>query len=140
MPTHREKAYTLSVTIGAIVNVVVNLILIARYQIMGAALTTSISEAVVFLIQLGLISTQVQISKLFHGTLKYLLAGLMMYLAVSRLDSIMKMTLTNLAAQVILGAGLYLTALIIFKAPIIDRAISIVKSIINRKLASKENR
>lgn len=62
-----------------------------------------------------------------------------MYLVVSRLDSIMKMTLTNLAAQVILGAGLYLTVLMIFKAPIIDRAISIVKPIINRKLASKEN-
>ena len=139
MPTHREKAYTLSVTIGAVVNVVVNLILIARYQVVGAALTTSISEAVVFLIQLGLISTQVQISKLFQGTYKYLLAGLIMYLAVSRLDSIMKMTLTNLAAQVILGAGLYLTALIIFKAPIIDRAISIIKPFIKHKLASKEN-
>lgn len=139
MPTHQEKAYTLSVTVGAIVNVAVNLILIARYQVVGAALATSVSEAAVSLIQLGSISSQVRIAELFQGTPKYLLAGLIMYLAVSRLDSIMKMTLANLAAQVVLGAGLYLAALIIFKAPIVDRAVSMIKPIISSKSASKED-
>lgn len=139
MPIHREKAYTLSVTMGAIANVVINFILIARYQVVGAAVTTSISELLIFLIQLGLIHGQVQYRKMFRGIAKYLLAGLIMGVAVYRLNSIMKMTLINLIAQVILGAALYIVALIIFHAPVVDQAIRILKPAIQAKFINKEN-
>ena len=45
-----------------------------------------------------------------------------MYFVVLRLDEIMKMNIINLAAQVIIGAVVYLLCILVFRAPIVERA------------------
>ena len=44
----KQKAYSVAITIGAIVNVVLNIILIPKYSYNGAAFATLLSEAIVF--------------------------------------------------------------------------------------------
>lgn len=126
MPIHREHEFTISVTVGAVVNIVTNLFLIARYGANGAAVATVISEFSVTAVQLFFIRGTIQRRKLFASTWRYLLSGFFMYLVVSRIDEIMRMTFVNLAIQVALGIVVYAVCLFLLRAPIIKEAQKIV--------------
>lgn len=122
MPIHREHEYTISVTIGAIVNIIANLFLISWYGAIGAAVATVISELFVTVVQLFYIRGTIKRRKLFSSVWRYLLSGFFMYLVVSRIDQIIKMTVVNLILQVGLGAIIYIIGLFITRAPILEQA------------------
>ncbi len=44
----KQKAYSIAITFGAIINIILNLLLIPKYSYNGAALATLLSEVVVF--------------------------------------------------------------------------------------------
>ena len=127
MPIHREHEFTISVTIGAVVNVIANLFLISLYSANGAAIATVISEFSVTAVQLFYIRGTIRRRKLFAPIWRYLLSGLFMYLVVSRIDEIMSMTIINLILQVALGALVYVICLFIMRAPIITQAKELLK-------------
>lgn len=127
MPIHREHEYTISVTIGAIVNVVANIFLISKYGANGAAIATVISEFSVTAVQLFFIRGTIRRRQLFFPIWRYLISGLFMYIVVSRIDSIMNMTIVNLALQVLLGAVVYIGCLFVVRAPILSQAKSLLK-------------
>lgn len=127
MPVHREHEFTISVTIGAVVNVIANLFLISLYSANGAAIATVISEFSVTAVQLFYIRGTIRRRKLFAPIWRYLLSGLFMYLVVSRIDEIMSMTIINLILQVALGALVYVVCLFIMRAPIITQAKELLK-------------
>lgn len=127
MPIHREHEFTISVTIGAVVNVIANLFLISLYSANGAAIATVISEFSVTAVQLFYIRGTIRRRKLFAPIWRYPLSGLFMYLVVSRIDEIMSMTIINLILQVALGALVYVICLFIMRAPIITQAKELLK-------------
>ncbi len=127
MPIHREHQYTISVTVGAVVNIIANLFLISLYGANGAAIATVISEFAVTAVQLFYIKGTIRRRQLFSSTWRYLLSGLFMYIVVSRINSIMNMTIVNLVVQVGLGVVIYIVGLFLTKAPIINQAKSIIK-------------
>lgn len=45
----KQKSYSVAITFGAIINIILNILLIPKYSINGAALATLLSEAVVFI-------------------------------------------------------------------------------------------
>lgn len=122
MPIHREHEFTISVTVGAVVNVIANLFLIARYGVNGAAVATVISELSVTVVQLFYIRRTIRRRQLFAPAWRYLLSGFFMYIVVSQIDGIMRMTFVNLALQVALGIVTYIICLSILRAPIIKEA------------------
>ncbi|WP_076459659.1 flippase [Limosilactobacillus caccae] len=122
MPIHREHEYTISVTIGAVVNIITNLFLISWYGANGAAIATVISELSVTAVQLFYIRGTISRRRLFSSVWRYLLSGLFMYIVVSRIDSVISMTIMNLILQIMLGAVVYVVCLFITKAPILEQA------------------
>ena len=122
MPVNRVKEYTLSVTAGAVVNIIGNLFLIEPYSANGAAIATVISEFAVTAVQLYFVRTTISRRMLFKDIWRYLISGVIMYFVVVRLNEIMTMNIINLAVQVLIGAVIYLLCIIVFKAPIIKRA------------------
>ncbi len=122
MPVNRVNEYTVSVTCGAIVNIIANALLIIPFSGQGAAIATTISEFFVTAVQLILIRTTISRKKLFKEVWKYFLAGVVMYVVVLRLNQMMHMNIFNLAIQVLVGAVLYFVILILIKAPIIKEA------------------
>lgn len=133
MPVHREKEYTISVTIGAIINVIANFYFIKTHGVNGAAFVTVLSELSILIVQLMFIHGTIKRRQLFTALWKYLLAGIIMYLVVSRLNLIMKMNLTNLAFQVLAGTIIYIITLSILKAPIIEQAQIILSPLLKKK-------
>ena len=128
MPINRTKEYTVSVTVGAVINVITNLFLIALWGARGATLATDISEFAVAAVQLVYIRQTISRRKLFGQMWKYLLSGGIMFIITYRLAMIMNMTIPNLAIEVIIGAVIYIIGIFILRAPVINRAIALINS------------
>lgn len=126
MPISRTKEYTISVTIGAVVNVITNFLFIAKWGANGAALATSISEFSVTAVQLIYIKSTIRRRQLFSTFWKYLVSGLFMFFIVNRLANIIKMNISNLVLEVVVGIIVYMLCLFILHAPIIAQAQALV--------------
>ena len=122
MPVNRVKEYTTSVTIGALSNVIFNFVLIGKYGANGAAIATVGSEFLVTASQLWMIHSTISRRKLFRETWKYLFCGMVMFIVVNRICSVINMTVANLILEVVVGAIIYLLGLILTKASILDEA------------------
>jgi O-antigen/teichoic acid export membrane protein len=127
MPVNRVKEFTASVTIGAVVNVILNIFLIEAYGANGAALATTVSEFVVAATQIYFIRTTIRRRELFKNLWKYFLSGAIMSIVVYRFSSIMNMSIQNLVLQVIVGAMIYVAGLILTKAPVINQVKEFIK-------------
>ena len=128
MPINRTKEYTVSVTVGAVINVITNLFLIALWGARGATLATDISEFAVAAVQLVYIRQTISRRKIFGQMWKYLLSGGIMFIITYRLAMIMNMTIPNLAIEVIIGAVIYIIGIFILRAPVINQAIALINS------------
>lgn len=130
MPINRTKEYTFSVTVGAVVNVISNLVLIRFWGAYGAAVASVISEFAVTAVQLHYVKTTIRRRELFANTWRYLIAGIMMFLVVNRLSTIMSMNVMNLIVQVAVGVIIYVASIIIFHAPIVGQTYDMYKHFI----------
>lgn len=129
MPVNRVKEYTISVTIGAVVNIICNLFLIEVYGAKGAALASTLSEFAVTAFQIYCIKTTIRRRQLFGSTWKYFISGAIMFVVVYRLNGIMHMNITNLVIQVLLGLIIYVIGLIFTRAP----ALGQLKNLLRRR-------
>lgn len=129
MPVNRTKEFTLSVTIGAVVNIIANLVLISKWGAKGAVIATDISELSITLVQLICIRNTIKRRRLFGQIWKYGIAGLIMFIIVYRVANTIKMSIANLIMEVLLGIIIYGIALILLKAPILEQA----EKLFNRK-------
>ena len=127
MPVNRVKEYTTSVTIGALSNVVFNFVLIGKYGANGAAIATVGSEFLVTASQLWMIRNTISRRKMFRETWKYLFCGMIMFIVVNRICSVINMTVANLILEVVVGAIIYLVGLILTKASILNEGQKILK-------------
>lgn len=133
MPVNRVKEFTSSVTIGAVSNAILNLFLIKEWGANGAALATVLSELLITVSQLWMIRNTISRRKLFRETWKYLLCGMVMFIVVNRICSVINMTVANLILEVVVGAIIYLLGLILTKASILDEAQKLLKKRTSKK-------
>lgn len=122
LPTNQNAAFTTSVIIGAVVNIIVNIPLILLWGAMGATIATVLSEISVTGYQLYVLRNQVDYKKLFKDTWKYLISGVVMFIVIYLLDGILSDSWLMLVLEVILGIGIYIGLLFITKAKILKDA------------------
>jgi len=116
MPTGKIQAYTLSVIIGAIVNFILNLILIPQYHAVGTAIATFVAEFTVTFLQLVFLKGEIDHFAMFRSLWKYFLSSLIMYAIILIITSNYKASLSTTLMQVIIGIVLYPSLLILFKS------------------------
>ncbi|MHC1510806.1 oligosaccharide flippase family protein [Pediococcus pentosaceus] len=128
LPTNQNGAFTRSVVLGAVVNIIVNIPFIMFWGALGATMSTVLSELAVTGYQLYVLRHQISYRSLFKDTEKYVLAGIIMFLVVFVLDGKLVNNWTTLIIEVFIGIAIYAFLLIITKAKIIEDAKSILKS------------
>lgn len=79
IPTKQQKKYTISVSVGLAVNVVLNYILIIKYQAIGAAISTIISQFIVDMLQMIQVRDELDLKEMFKPLFKYVLVGILMF-------------------------------------------------------------
>lgn len=127
MPTKQVRAYTISVTIGAVINILLNLPLILMWGAVGAIISTVISEGAVTLYQLIYLRNQINIGYLFTDTWKYLIAAVIMFTPTYILNINMSINALNLFLQILVGVLLYIGTLCILQPSILNLGISLVQ-------------
>lgn len=97
LPTKKQKEYTISVIGGAVINFLLNIVLIQKFMSVGAAIATVIAETVVTVIQLYTVRKEFNIKSIFKLSRNYLLASFIMLIVIS----ILKKLLTNCSLNII---------------------------------------
>lgn len=127
VPTNQNKAYTMSVVLGAIVNIVMNIPLILMWGALGASVATVLSELAVTGYQLYAVRKQIEFKLLFKDTYKFIVAGIIMFLAVKVIDSSTPSTWSMLAIEVIVGIVVYMAVLLLARTSIVKDAKDLLK-------------
>lgn len=121
LPTNQNKSYTVSVIIGAIVNLMLNIPLIIYLGTVGASIATVISEMSVTVYQLFIIHKQLNLHTLFSDLSKYLIAGLVMFLIVFKISLLTPTSWIFILLEITVGIIIYVVLLIFLKAEIINK-------------------
>lgn len=127
LPTKQQNKYTISVVIGAIVNFTLNLILIKKYESIGASIATVIAEFSVTATQFILIRKNIKIIKVLKITYKYIIASLIMFVASMLISCFIQNNLISIIFQVIISVIVYVVNLIIMKDKLILEEIKKIK-------------
>ncbi|QEA58543.1 flippase [Leuconostoc koreense] len=121
VPTKRLNEFTLSVTFGALANVLLNFWLIYVAGVNGAAVATTISEFLVIGYQLYVTRNDMNIWHHFSGMWRYIIAGLGMYVSVTTISQYLEINIKSTAIELVLGVFMYVLILIILRAPILKK-------------------
>lgn len=133
LPTKQQKNFTISVVIGALINIVSNFIFIPKLLSIGAAIGTIIAETSVTLVQFYCIRKEFDIKEILIMSFKYLISALLMLVSIILLNELVISNLTvllRIGIDVIFGAIVYFITLIILKD-------EFIKKIINKMIKHK---
>ncbi|MGO2722772.1 MAG: flippase [Lactobacillus sp.] len=134
LPVKRVKDFTWSVTLGAVVNIILNFPLIKLWGLMGAIWATVISETMVTGYQLYVVRHQLEFKQLFADLGKYLLAGVVMFVPVYWLDQLWQpktlqlLPLLRLLGIIGLGVVLYGLVLLATRPRLLGDAINLLRN------------
>ena len=126
-PMNKIRIVIMSVSGGAVFNMLLNLILIPPYGAVGAAISTLIAEFVVLVTQLlcGRKYYPFEIRSLFNY--KYIIATAAMAIAVYAILMTLHSHLLKLSVGLIAGMTIYFFALLLTKDPLLKEMLSIIE-------------
>ena len=111
LPTGRDRVFTLSVCVGAAVNIVVNLLLIPPFGALGAAIATVAAEGSVLAFQALAVRGELPLGRYLAGALPFAAAGFVMLVAVrlvaAALDAAWGMSVAGLVIEILVGVVVY---------------------------------
>ena len=107
IPKEKDMIYIISVILGAIVNLFINIILIPKYDIMGAVIGTIFAETTVMLYQTFKVRKELEIKKYIKQFVHFFVKGFVMYIVVISLSFVVKQKAILIISQVIAGCIIY---------------------------------
>lgn len=119
IPNGRDRFYCYSIISGAIVNLVINYLLIPRYQALGVTIGTIIAEIVVCVVELWFVRKNHRYGKMLLQPMEFIVPGVIMFLIVSMIGKWMGIHIYTLIAQLIIGvlvfAAITVGIMLVFK-------------------------
>lgn len=112
IPRKKDRIYITSVIMGAIVNLIINFLLIPQFASIGAAIGTLIAEITVCIYQAVSIRKEIPIEKNALESLIYVIPAIVMYLLLLLVNPPYS-AVANLFILVILGVNIYCVVLIL---------------------------
>ena len=133
--TNKITILTVSNSVSALLNVVVNAILIPKYGYFGAAIATTFSSFVNVVIQYHSLRKYIDIKKMFEGAFTYFAFSLIMGGVVLYATNVANMpakVLTTIV-QITFGIATYLLLLFLARDNLLKEAISMMKGLIRKR-------
>ncbi|MDU5724047.1 MAG: oligosaccharide flippase family protein [Clostridium butyricum] len=132
----RDKMFTIAVTTGAIVNVILNFILIRRFEGVGTTISSVVAEFTGMFIMVYFVRDIISPKKLFKVVPKYFMSAFIMFIVVVILGEFIGETIISTIIQALLGIFIYFAIMVITKDNNLIYAVSIVKSKVSSKKTS----
>ena len=115
VPTKQQNKLTISVCIGAIVNFILNCLLIPNFKSVGAAVSSVIAEAIITIVQFLLAKDYISITKIIKNSFKYLIAGVIMMIILFVFARNREPSIINSLIISVIGATTYFATLLLLK-------------------------
>ena len=103
IPNKRDSIYLTSTMVGAILNLIINWMLIPKYQANGAAFGTIVAEFSVMLVQMVAVKNELPMRKYIMSYSPILIIGLIMAVLVDRIGIKLGVSVSTLAIQILAG-------------------------------------
>ena len=131
----KEKYVTLSAVFAAIINVLLNLVLIPFYGAIGAAIATALSELAITLIQGFFIYKEKVISlrSIFKMSINYIIAGTIMFIPIYFMGKMFPYNFLSFFIIALVGVLIYFFILLLLRDKFIIRSIKFFFSSFKRK-------
>lgn len=114
-PCGKRGKSAIALWVGAIVNVVINLLLIPKFGSIGAVISSVIAESIIAILYFYLARNYVSIKDFFKYSWKNFLAGLVMFGVVFYLVNQLSVSIFNTFLEIIIGGLVYGSILILLK-------------------------
>lgn len=124
----RQKEYTTSIIMAAIINFVCNFLLIGNYLSIGAAIATVLAESSALLTQIYFLKNEFDFVYVLKMAIKYLCFGLIMMTVVLFIGNILRVSIVSTFIQIFVGGIVYILLLILSKDSIIEVGVNIIKN------------
>ena len=115
IPTNRQNLFTITVVIGAVVNVALNAALIPAHGALGATIASVIAETVIAIVQIIIVRKELYPFRIITESFHYIVSGVAMCLCLRILGNRMSPSVLNTIILVIVGTAVYGIVLIIEK-------------------------
>ena len=137
VPTGKQNVLTMTVVIGATINLVLNLILIPIMASIGAAVATVAAEFGIMVAGFAYVKKKglFDLKPVFLSSWKYWVAGAAMCAAVYAVKSVMPIAVWALAALIVFGAVAYFLILLILRDELLIGSIKAVLFRLKKKPA-----
>lgn len=114
IPKEKDKIYTNSVIYGTILNIILNYILISKYNAMGAVISTVFTELFVLIYQILKIKNDLNLHNIIKNLIIYIIFGIIMYSIVSLVATINMSLIHKTIVEIFTGIIVYVTLCLIY--------------------------
>lgn len=115
IPTKRQNIFTITIILGAVTNLMMNIFLIPKFYALGAAIASVTAEFIVSFSQLTIISHELSVIQILKESKNYLYAGSIMVVILSVINKTLLPSIINTFIMIIIGSIVYFISLIIMK-------------------------
>lgn len=129
----KQNVFTSSVILGALINFVLNLILIPIYKATGAMISSVIAESIILIVQLIYLRKHFSLKIVFGSAPKYVISGIIMFMITYIVGQYMQPNINTTMIQILIGMIVYVTVLLIMRDGFLLSTIKMAtKKILNR--------
>ena len=123
IPTGRDRIFIISLTAGAIVNLILDVTLIPSIAGVGAIIGTIAAEAAVVLIQFGMCRQDIPLRDYLKDGISFIIIGLVMFFVVELVPGLGLAAVPTLILQICIGALVYLPLAFIYMIKIAKKPV-----------------
>lgn len=114
IPLGKDNVYIISVILGALINIVMNILLVKQFGGFGAGIATLVTEGVVMIYQTTKSSDFIDFKLLIKDSYVFMFSGLLMLVFVKLFGHFIDGVVLRLILQIILGAIFYFSSVILY--------------------------
>lgn len=134
LPTKQQRAFTMSVISGAVINFLLNMIFIPLWDAIGASIATVIAEFAVTIVQCFYVRKQIPLVPFLMSGIKYFFLGSIMLAVVSAIGNILPDgRISSIMIMVFVGIVCYMVELLVVRDQVIVKGIDLTHSFFHKR-------
>lgn len=130
--TQKDNKYTIAVVSGAVINFILNIILIRFFWSYGAVIATIVAETTITTVMIILIRKEISFIKIIKQVPKYLISGIIMFIAVYFTEKLVSAKIYYSLLLSLEGIVIYFVMLLILKDKFLLNILNKVKLFLSK--------
>ena len=139
IPSKRQNLFSVTVIIGAVVNLILNTVLIYFFKSVGAAIASVAAETTIAIVQLIFVRKEISIKKVLAQGVPYYIAGTVMVICLIPLRHFLNPSPVNSLLMLCCGAVSYFLMLLSEKDEFFISNVSMIVTRVVEKMKSKRS-